>query len=875
MPTSTSDRDQRPQPRASYRLQLNKNFGFADARKLAPYLGRLGISHAYLSPILKARPGSTHGYDTVDHTVINPELGTMDDFRLMADAFKAEGIGIILDIVPNHMGIGGADNRYWLDVLEWGRDSRYADWFDINWSPSEPSLKDKVLVPFLGCSLAEALETGRMALRFEPETGSFAVWAEDTHKLPIDPRHYGDIVRRGGPALEEMQADGDRASALKDRLKEADGAGIDRVVAYFNSPAGRADFATLIEKQHWRAARYSVAADDINYRRFFIVSDLAAIRIEREAVFAHAHALIFDLIREGLVEGLRIDHIDGLYDPKAYALALRAASPRPIYLVVEKILAPGEALRADWAVDGTTGYEFANVTAQLLVDPAAEPALTEFYASFTGELASLGELEREAKLEIIDYEMAAELDALTARLCAIAQRRLTAADLTRNGIRNGLRHLIASMAVYRTYVDGKSTQEDRARVEAAIAEAREMAPTLDGAIFDFIASVALCDCEDEDTVETAMRLQQFTGPAMAKGLEDTALYRYNRLIVLSDVGERPDQFSASVEQFHAFNRERAETFPAGMLTSSSHDTKRGEDVRARIAALSLVPDAWIARAGAWRDSIGEGVHANDVYYFLQQLLGAWPAEFPRSGATPADSLDDFRERSLAAMIKAVREARRHTSWTAPSETYEAALGAMVDKALDPAGAFFEDFRAFADGIGPLGARNGIIAATLKLTVPGMPDIYQGAELHEQSMVDPDNRRPVDFVRCERLLGDLPDDLGTALADWQTGAAKLGVISRLLALRREMPALFAEGSYEPVAFMGEASRALGFMRRHGDDAVLVLAWLGRAEDMPATVPQLPADLASVQWVNVFSGRSAPIGPLRDLLGDMPAAVLRPA
>ncbi len=875
MPVSASDQGERPVPRASYRLQLNKDFGFPDAEKLATYLGKLGISHAYLSPILKARSGSTHGYDTVDHTVINPEIGTIEEFRSMAKALKREGIGIILDIVPNHMGIGGAENPYWLDVLEWGHDSRYADWFDINWSPSEPSLKDKVLMPFLGSALGEAVENGRMALRFDESAGSFAIWAEDTHKLPIDPRHYGDILKHA-EGLDESVASGwgagtDVAEQLKKRLIELDPAKIDAATMHFNRASGQADLLALIDRQHWRAARYSVAADDINYRRFFIVSDLAAIRIDREDVFDHAHKLVFELIEEGLIEGLRIDHIDGLYDPKAYALKLREACPRPIYLVVEKILAPDEALRADWQVDGTTGYEFANIIAQLLVDPAAEDKLTRFYREFTGETNTLDILEREAKLEIIDYEMSAELDALTTRLCAIAQGRMASQDLTRNGIRNGLRHFIASLSVYRTYVDGAATSQDRAYVEAALEDARKMAPTLDGAVFDFIRAVALLEIKGDDVVETAMRLQQFTGPAMAKGLEDTALYRYNRLIALSDVGERPDQFSATAEQFHDFNRKRRENFPNGMLTSSSHDTKRGEDVRARIAALSLLPDQWIEKVRQWGGAFGEKVDPNDLYYFLQQLVGAWPTAFAGAAAIDPEQLEEFRERTRGAMTKAVREARRHTTWTAPSENYEQAVMEMVDQALDPSGAFLADFRRFADAIGALGVRNSIVAATLKLTVPGMPDIYQGAELYEQSMVDPDNRRPVDFAERETLLSNLPADLGIAMTDWPSGAVKLGVISRLLALRKEKPALFAAGSYEPV--MLENARAIGFIRRHGQDAILVLAWLGPSTDVPQEAVALPKELTSAQWTDVFTGHEFELGSLRDLLGDLPAAVLR--
>lgn len=877
----------RPEPRASYRLQLNKDFTFADVEQIAGYLGQLGISHAYLSPILKARAGSAHGYDTVDHGQINPELGTIDDFRRMAGRLRQEGIGIILDIVPNHMGVGGANNPYWLDLLEWGRDSRYSSWFDINWSPSEPSLANKVLVPFLGCSYSEALADGRLALRFDPDEGSFAAWAEDTHKLPIDPRSYGDILGRGGAEMQQLGHDfaalgaPEHADALKRALRErADE--IEAIVAALNAPDGREALAQLYDAQNWRAARYSVAADDINYRRFFIVSDLGAIRIEREEVFDHVHRLVYQLVAEGLVDGLRVDHIDGLYDPRAYALNLREKCPRPIYLVVEKILAPHEKLRADWHVDGTTGYEFANAVAQLLVNPEAERKLTDFYLDFTGRTETLDAIERQAKLDIVDYEMAAELDALCARLRSIAERSRATTDLTRNGIRNGLRHLVASMPVYRSYFDGGQPHaDDRRNLAVALAEARRMAPALDPAIFDFLERVATADhgqfedADRADVVEAAMRLQQYTGPVMAKGLEDTALYRYNRLIALSDVGEKPDRFSAGIDSFHDFNRWRSQHAPLGMLTSSSHDTKRGEDVRARIAALTLIPDEWTGAVRRWRRLLADGgapeIDANDLYYLFQQLVGAWPAEFAGK-EIDAGALDTFRERSVAAMIKALREARVHSTWSAPGEAYEAAATAVLTALLDPDGALFAEVQQFADRLGPLGARNSLVAATLKLTSPGMPDIYQGAELYEQSMVDPDNRRPVDFPLRQRLLEQVWREPAVNPGDFTSGAAKLGVIHRLLQLRRELPKLFSKGSYEPVQLGHD--RALAFLRRHDDDSVLVVAWLGLADAVPELAVSLPDGLEQASWQQVVgNGEFAQPTTLRRLLGEFPVTVLR--
>jgi (1->4)-alpha-D-glucan 1-alpha-D-glucosylmutase len=578
-----------PIPRATYRLQLNKTFTFADAQALAPYLEGLGISHAYLSPILEARPGSTHGYDVVDQTQINPELGSIDDFRRMAAAFREHGIGIVLDIVPNHMGIGGDENPYWLDVLEHGAASRYAEWFDIDWSPLAPSLVGKVLVPFLGTSYGEALANGRLELRFDAERGAFSVWAEDTHRLPVDPATYDLILGRGSEALlrlgsdfAKLDDDGGSAEPLKARLAELCRSDphlrgdIEAAVGRINGQEGGAALDGLIARQHWRPARFTVAADDINYRRFFIVSDLAAIRIERDDVFDHVHALVFQLVAEGLINGLRVDHIDGLYDPKAYCLKLREKCPRPVYLIIEKILAPHEMIRADWNVEGTTGYEFGAAVTQLLTDSAGEDALTRIYTEYTGEVRTLAEEQRRARLDIADYEMGAELEALVTRLRALANRSRDAADLTRNALRNALRHFVSNLPVYRTYIDADGhTAADARNIAYAVDHARKAALGLDPAALDFVAAVA-CNTLETDApagrLDLARRIQQYTGPVMAKGLEDTALYRVNRLIALSDVGTPPDRYTRSVAAFHDFNRARLRRLPHGMLATSSHDS---------------------------------------------------------------------------------------------------------------------------------------------------------------------------------------------------------------------------------------------------------------------------------------------------------------
>jgi (1->4)-alpha-D-glucan 1-alpha-D-glucosylmutase len=834
------DSSVRPVPRATYRLQLHKGFTFAHAAALAPYLSRLGISHAYLSPVLKARRGSMHGYDTVDHTILNPELGTMLEFEAMAAAYKAEGMGIILDIVPNHMGIGGDQNAKWLDVLEWGPRSRYADWFDINWDPSEPTLKNKVLVPFLGQSFGDALEQGKLEVRRDDKTGDFSVWAEQTHKLPICPDTYHLIGSMEG-------------------------------VGHLNGADGREDLARLIDAQYWRLARFSVATDDINYRRFFIVSDLAAIRVERDDVFEEVHRLVFDLVGRGLVGGLRVDHVDGLYDPKAYLHKLRAMCPRPIYLVVEKILAPHESLRVGWDVEGTTGYEFASVVTRLLTDPAGETKLTKAYETFTGQTSRLQDIERDAKRAIMDFEMAAELDALSNRLRTLAATDAKTADLTRNAIRSGLREVIACLPVYRTYLDGGGLDdEDRRVVAVAVAEAREAVPAIDPAVFDFLNDIMVGELckkhpgyDQKAAVDVARRIQQYSGPVMAKGLEDTALYRYNRLIALSDVGEKPDRFSTSVAAFHDANRQRLRDHPHGMLASSSHDTKRGEDVRARLAALSGYVDGWTGLVEKLSEQLREAgapdIDANDRYYFFQTLFGAWPTNITAKSA--ATELDAFHRRLDAAMLKSVREARLRTNWSVPRSDYEEEVSSFIATAFQN-GEVLKSLEQFERLIGTAGAQNGLIEVVLKLTVPGVPDIYQGAEFWEQSMVDPDNRRSVDFSLRELSIATEPV-WAELFATWRDGRIKQHVIARLLGLRRRLPAVFDYGSYEPI---GMGDHICAFERRHGTDRVLVAVrlspWSPESWDGPSLDAWSMVDFVDLMGGEV-SGRPAPGWPFKVL------------
>ncbi|MBV8457050.1 MAG: malto-oligosyltrehalose synthase, partial [Acetobacteraceae bacterium] len=619
-----------PVPRATYRLQFHKGFGFKDAAAVARYLARLGISHIYASPYLKARPGSTHGYDIVDHGQLNPELGDETAFHQMCAAFHNAGLRQVLDFVPNHMGVGGADNAWWLDVLEWGPDSEYAGWFEIDWEPDRRYLEGKLLVPFLGDQYGTVLESGQLVLRFEPDSGSFAVWAYDTHKLPIYPLHYQRVLGDEHPELERL---GDAFSGLPDwrpriaqrakdlqselgalaRERDDVSQAIERAVNRINGEPGYLEtwrpLDALIQDQHWRAAHFRVAADDINYRRFFNINELAGLRMELPELFEQAHRLVFALLRDGLLEGLRIDHVDGLFDPKQYLCRLRQHAPRPFYLVVEKILARHESLREDWPVEGTTGYEFVNLVLGLLVDPSGEEGITRAYREFAGEDCSFEQIVHDCKIRIMLNEMAGELNVLARDAARIARQNPRTADFTRNILQRALKEIVACFPVYRTYVDNRAepTSADRRDIDWAVALARRNETDLDPSVFDFLHRFLTTDLvaqprsgfSRQAVVRFAMRVQQYSGPVMAKGLEDTAFYRYNRFVALNEVGGYPDHFGVTLASFHRSNAQRAERWPHAMLGTSTHDTKRGEDARARLAVLAEMPEEWARQVQAW------------------------------------------------------------------------------------------------------------------------------------------------------------------------------------------------------------------------------------------------------------------------------------
>jgi (1->4)-alpha-D-glucan 1-alpha-D-glucosylmutase len=900
-------------PRATYRLQFHKDFTFRDAASLAPYLARLGVSHVYASPWLKARPGSTHGYDIVDHHTLNPELGTPEDFEAMVAAFRGNGLRQILDFVPNHMGVGGSDNPVWLDVLEWGPDSVYAGWFDIDWRPDRPYLRQKLLVPFLADQYGVELYAGQLTLQFDEHDGAFAVWAYGVHKLPICPMHYGRILGESDPRLARLGDDfanlGEwrpqiprRARELKDELArsasvpEVRGA-IAAALTWFSGIPGHEDswraLHDLIQLQYWRAADFRVAADDINYRRFFNINELAGIRMELPDVFDHTHSLPLQLLSDGTLDGLRIDHVDGLLNPKEYFQRLRAhdSSGDQSYLVVEKILARHESLRDDWPVDGTTGYEFANLVLGLMIDPAGEEPFTRIYGEWTGRREDFAEVVRDSKMRIMKYEMSGELDVLAREAARIARQNPRTADFTTNVLRRGLREVIACFPVYRIYIDYEDapTEEDRRDLNWAMKRARAKETSIDPSVFDFVQGLLSGDLVAEGhsgfsrhaLLRCAMKAQQYSGPVMAKGLEDTAFYRYNRFVALNEVGGDPDQFGVSIAGFHKANAHRAKRWPRSMLSTSTHDTKRGEDVRARLAVLSEIPDEWAAQVNAWsrilRARRGDIEAAappdrNDEYMIYQLLVGSWPVE---------------QDRLQEAVLKSIREAKIHSTWAMPDRQYEDSVLAFVESALDEkeSAAFFSAFLPFQERVARLGVQNSLIQVVLKLTVPGVPDIYQGSELWNLSLVDPDNRRPVDYQCRACFLIREPPPLRDLLRDWQNGAVKLHLTERILRFRAQNPELFAQGEYRPLTTAGpKADCVCAFERHHDGQSIIVAAarFPARREadpDWSGTTIALPPHMDTPCLRDLLADCDVPAAggqvEAAKVFRDLPVAILIPA
>ncbi len=885
-------------PTATYRLQLNLHFTFRDAAAIVPYLSALGISHVYASPYLRARPGSLHGYDIIDHNTLNPEIGTREDYDYFVEELHRHGMRQILDIVPNHMGVMGSDNAWWLDVLENGEASDYAEFFDIDWYPIKDELQGKVLVPVLGDQYGTALEKGELKLTVDPDHGEFSIFYFQ-HRFPIAPREYPRILgfdierlqqklgttnedllelqsiitafthlpeRQGatpehrGERNREKEVQKRRLAALCTRSPEIRQFLIENAERINGTPDDPRSFDALhelIKAQPYRFALWRVAADDINYRRFFDINDLAALRTENENVFNKTHQLILELVAQGKVDGLRIDHPDGLYDPAIYLQHLRdrlrvdlEPLNREPYLIVEKILTGKERLRAEWPVDGTTGYEFANLVNGLFVDHSSAKQIDRIYRSFSGMETNFSDLVYECKKLILKVGLASELTVLANLLSRIALANRYTCDFTLNSLRSALAETIANFPVYRTYVNGcEFSQEDRRYVAQAIAAGRKRSTAADLSIFDFIRHMLLVETNGSSAawykqavLRFAMKFQQVTAAVMAKGLEDTAFYRYSRLVSLNEVGGDPSHFGTSVAEFHEANQERLSQWPDSMLASSTHDSKRSEDVRARINVLSEIPQEWQSRLRRWRD--WNRTHKttledapvparNDEYLLYQILIGAWPIE-----SIDDSAWDAFIKRIEQYMLKAVREAKEHTSWANTNADYEQAVTNFVRAILSRSAKnrFLPDIDEFQRHVSRVAVFNSLSQTVLKLSSPGVPDIYQGNELLHFVLVDPDNREPVDYDLRERSLHQLSQyaQSSKSLAEMLTpayhGSAKLYVTWKTLNLRKENAELFQRGEYTPLAVSGQHSNhVIAFARRHQGRTAIV------------TVPRLCAKL----------------------------------
>jgi (1->4)-alpha-D-glucan 1-alpha-D-glucosylmutase len=923
-------------PRATARLQLHKDFTLDDAAGTIDYYAALGISHIYASPILTARPGSTHGYDIVDPTRINPELGGEPALRRLVQKIRDVGLGLIIDIVPNHMGVGGADNPWWLHVLEWGRHSRYARWFDIDWDSPDPTLHGKILLPFLGDQYAQTLRSGDLRLQFDEEQGSL-YFGYFSHRFPLAPWTYDRVLRHGGPALRMAASDfppidpaqddacykhDERAELLREIGSTEEGReAIAQALASVapDSPGGLERLHRLLERQNYKLTWWRNAAEEINWRRFFEVSDLAGVRVELDDVFEATHALIFKLYAEGLIDGVRVDHVDGLADPITYCQTLRArldelSAQRPAdladshpYIIVEKILTRGEVLRADWPIDGTTGYEFMDQVGALLHCPDGLPTLNKLWVELASDNDTFATHVINARRQLLRENFVGEFAALTRAVHAVARTELETRDISQAAISRVLTELLVAFPVYRTYwsEQGRSP-EDHAVIEKTVAEARRNLAAQDQPLLDTLITLFDTNNIDPDASPDALalrrlavrRFEQLTPPLAAKAVEDTGFYRYGRLLSRNEVGSDPDYFSSSVADFHAFNLRRAGTHPNTMLATATHDHKRGEDVRARQAVLSETADEWAESVRRWTRlhtdfrlrllSEDETViliapSLDDEMMLYQMIVGAWPFELD---VDDADGLNQYAERLAAWQQKALREAKRHSSWAAPNEEYEQACRQFLTSLFnrEQSGPFLDEVVEWVQRTAAATIANSLTQTLLRLTSPGMPDLYQGTEFWDFSLVDPDNRRPVDFAERAKQLKDADQ---MAHAGWHQRQLKQPLILAALTLRAKDSDVFAKGDYVPLQVEGPLSEhVVAFLRQHEGRTILVAALrmsyklvaddLKLREDVAKIEPSylvLPS-LAPGQYANVLTGKLVNVNSrvrLLDLLGDYPVAL----
>ena len=935
-PLLSSLQKRRRNPIATYRLQLHKDFNFKQAEAVLPYLVQLGITDCYSSPLLMAAPGSQHGYDICDHNRLNPELGSDHDYAGFVNELEKQNMGHVLDFVPNHMGVYPDTNPWWHDVLENGPVSPYARFFDIDWDPIKPELKNKVLLPILGDQYGLVLERGELQLSFE--NGALVLNYFD-HKIPVNPRQTPKVLKVG---LEALQAEMKDDPALREflsilteleHLPSVQGATTERIeerqrekevarerlaklfqssprirqhvtdgMKVFNGHPGHSQsfnpLHELLEAQFYRLSDWKTASHEINYRRFFDINELAGVRMEAPEVFRATHSLILRLLGENKILGLRLDHPDGLYDPASYFAELQNAfleswaehhklplekgeveGRKPLFVVGEKILSSGEDLPVSWSLDGTSGYDFLNDVNRLFVNPAHASRLRDIYIRFTGKTFPLEAVVYISKRLIMMTTMSSELNVLAHAINRISEQNRRSRDFTLDSLRDALREVVACFPVYRTYITEKEcTPADRQTLERAIGRARRRNPAMEPSIFNFVREVliphgvaGLDPLEFKRRLEFSMKFQQYTGPVQAKGVEDTAFYRYIPLLSLNEVGGDPQKFGGTVKEFHEANARRARRWPHSMLATATHDTKRGEDARARINVLSEIPDLWQQKVEEWsrlnqgaRTSFeGESLpDTNDEYLYYQALLGAWPAQ------SRDESREDLTKRMKAYMSKAIKEAKLKSSWIAPDVDYEKAMEQFVQKTLlgESSTAFLASFEPLARKIAAAGMINSLAQVVLKLTSPGVPDFYQGTELWDLSLVDPDNRRPVDYAHRQKLLSSL--DTGVESADllnsWEDGRIKMAVTAAGLRLRRSLPDLFLEGDYQPVTIEGDqADHVVAYARRFQESSVLVVIprLLGSVmihqEHAPIGVSWrltrlvLPPELAGRSFRNIFT------------------------
>jgi (1->4)-alpha-D-glucan 1-alpha-D-glucosylmutase len=875
-------------PVATYRVQLHADFGFDEAAKIADYLEELGISHIYSSPYLQAAPGSQHGYDVVDHHKVNAELGGAEAHDRFSKRLGACHLGQVLDTVPNHMAISGRLNHYWWDVLENGPASRYATFFDIDWQTREEKLRNKLLAPVLGDHYGHALDKGDIQLK--RNGGEFFVKYFD-NEFPCSPRSIPQIL---SPAAKETGSDylafladslghlpspaqldpvslseryrdkhviGDLMTKLFEQtpfIREA----VDQAIKEINRSPDKLD--QFLEEQNYRLAYWETSKQELPYRRFFDVNTLVGLRMESPQVFAETHALILNWLHEGVLDGIRVDHPDGLRDPKQYFERLRQQAPG-VWIIGEKILEPGERLRADWPIDGTTGYDYLNEVGGLFVDGSNEEEFNRIYHEFTCESTDYAEVCREKKHLVLRDLLGSDVNRLTALLAEIFQLHRARRDYTRVDASRVIREFVASFSVYRTYVvpdRSEITPEDEHYVNEAAELAKTNRPELDPDLIDFVRDLLLLRVKGDLETEFVMRFQQFTGPAMAKGVEDTVFYCYNRFPALNEVGGDPGRFGVCPEQFHKFNCEAQSAHPYTMLASSTHDTKRSEDVRARLSLLSEIPADWEKALKEWAELNDQFKtktcpDTNTEYLIYQTMIGAWPIE---------------QERLLPYLEKATREAKRKTNWLAPNEAFESAMTNFVEK-LYSHEPFLKSLEAFVSRLLTPGRINSLSATLLKLTSPGVPDTYQGTELWDLSLVDPDNRRPVDYETRRKLLREMKDmRVADVMKRMDDGLPKLWTIYKTLRVRTEHRDSFGErGTYRPIQAEGQLRQS-------------VVSY-GRADDVVVVVPRLvmktqngwgdtSVTLPSGEWTNVLSGEKLAGGKLEmgHLLDAFPVALL---